>query len=440
MACALLALAIPLTAGMARGAIVPGLRINEVLLLVVTAGLVLRHLTRAQPLAYARLDVVILGFCLINLVVPWAVILLSRVDAALDVWQTVLAPAQYLCVYLVYSRGELDVADVSLVFHACMLASVLVAAVAVAEAIDVAGVRDAVANYYPPQPLAPGDTVYRPASLLGHYSAVGAFGLLNLVLAIAIAAARLPGFPRWWLGLAAGASLLSVVVSVTYAPMLALSVGVGAALLVVRKVPWWQLAVGLPVLAAAAVALWPSISARAIQQVSGAGGNGLPDSIATRVDYWQSFFVPALLRHGLWFGTGTLMPPEVPGPLVNFVDNGYLWQLFRAGVPGLVAFLVMLGSIAAVAWATRSGESLVVRVLGAVCLGAVVSIVILDTSSEYLTFTGVSQEFWMLAGLLSGAALGWRSSVPVTEADEVIFAPTAGQVRIRLLRSLRLTI
>src|SRR5262249_45271367 len=108
-------------------------------------------------------------------------------------------------------------------------------------------------------------------------------------------------------------------------------------------------------------------------------------------------------------GTGTLMPDEVPRSLVNFVDNGYLWQLFRAGVPGLAALFVMLGAVAAVAWSTRYADDLSRRALGAVCLAAVGTVAALDLTSEYLAFTGVSQEFWMLVGLLSGTALAARS-------------------------------
>ena len=41
--------------------------------------------------------------------------------------------------------------------------------------------------------------------------------------------------------------------------------------------------------------------------------------------------------------------------------------------------------------------------LGATCVAMVVSIGLLELTSEYLTFTSVTQEFWMLTGLLSAA-------------------------------------
>src|SRR5262249_36437681 len=245
------------------------------------------------------------------------------------------------------------------------------AAVAGAQAIDLPGVRDLVATYYPTAPQPSWDRVYRPASLLGHYSAVGAFGLLNLMLALVLAATRQAGFPGWWLALVMAANMLSLIASETYAPLAALPVGVVAALLVVRRIPSSHLTAGLPVVGAGAVVLWPSISGRVGSQFSGAGGIALPETLQTRIDYWQGFFIPALLEHGPWLGTGTLIPPEVPRPLVNFVDNGYLWQLFRAGLPGLAALIIMLASVAALAWAMRASDDPLRRVVGAGCLGAV---------------------------------------------------------------------
>jgi hypothetical protein len=452
LACALLAFAIPLSAGVPRGAVVPVLRVNEALLLVVVAGFLVRRLTSGTPVAYTQLDVVILGFCLVDVLIPWAVILLSRAYATLDDWLVVLAPVQYLAVYVIYSRTEFDSLDLRLFFNACMVASVVVAGVAVAEALNVGGIRDLVASYYLVTPHAPGDTVYRPASLLGHYSAVGAFGLLNLLVALALAAGRQPGFPGWWLVLVMGANLLALVASATYAPVVALPLAAGATLLVLRRVPWSHLAAGLPVLPIVAVLLWPSITGRVAAQFSGAGRSGLPESLVTRINYWQGFFVPALLQHGPWLGTGTLMPPEVPRPLVDFVDNDYLWQMFRAGLPGLAAYLAALGSVAAVAWGIRASEDPLRRVVGAVCLGMVGSVVVLDMTSEYLTFTAVSQEFWMLVGLLAGSVLvpvgarlasplhwTWRDPRPAAQdpggpqgaAAPASVAPSPGSLRAR---------
>ena len=410
VACALLALAIPLTAGIARGAVVPLLRVNEVLLLVVAAGAVLHVLLRPRPLAFTGLDLAVLAFCLTGVVVPWAVIVLTRAPAETNDWLVVVGPVQYLLVYLLFSRAAPSPGELRLFFHLCLLASIPVAAVALLQSLDVGGVRELVDTYYPTAPLPSWDPVYRPASLLGHYSAVGAFGLLNLLLALALAATRHPGFPRWWLAVVMGANLVSLVAAQTYAPIVVVPLGVAAVLLVARRLPWRPLLAATPVLAASAVALWPTIGARVAVQFPGASGSGLPETLQTRVDFWQEFFFPSLLRHGPWFGTGTLIPQDVPERLVNFVDNGHLWQLFRAGLAGLAVLAVMLAAVTGAAWAARRSGDVSHRVIGAACLGAVISLVLLDTTSEYLTFTAVSQEFWMLVGLLAGGAMAARAA------------------------------
>ena len=429
---AALAFAIPITAGMARGAVVPVFRVNEALLAVAACGFLIHLLVqrrappgRARGGTFVGLDLVILVFCAVNILVPWGVILLSRDQAGLDDWLVVMAPIQYLAVYILYSRTEFSGADLRLLFNLLMLASIVVAVVAVAELFDFGGARQLIASYYPRAPLPPGSGVYRPSSLLGHYSAVGAFGLVNFLLAFALAAMRYPGFSGWWLALVMGANLLALVASQTYAPVIVLPLGALAIVLMARRLPWRQLAAGPPVLAACAIAFWPAISGRLAEQAVGSGGFGIPETLQTRIDYWQGFFVPALLRHGPWLGTGTLIPPEVPRPLVDFVDNGYLWAMFRAGIPGLAVLIALIVGIAMTSWRTRTSGDSRGRTVAAVCLGAVVGLTLLDTTSEYLTFTGVSQEFWMLVGLLAGLLMTGQHR----RADQVIEVRPEGPPR-----------
>src|SRR3989442_1301040 len=73
------------------------------------------------------------------------------------------------------------------IFNLMMAASIVVAGVTVAELL-LPSVRSAVAVYYETPVLPSWDPVYRPTSLLGHFSAVGAFGLMSCTLALALAA------------------------------------------------------------------------------------------------------------------------------------------------------------------------------------------------------------------------------------------------------------
>ena len=214
LGCMLLAVAVPLTGGLGRGAVVPLLRANEVLLLVVLGALVVRWLPRRRTIAFGGLDLAVLAFTAGITFIPWAVLLLGRAEASVELWQTVIAPLQYLLVYLVFSHTELSDRDLRLVLNLSMLASLAIAVVAVAQVAS-PGVRALVATYYPEQVVQVGDTVYRPASLLGHYSALGAFGVLNFVLALALAAVRHRRFGGLWLAVVMEANVVALIASQT---------------------------------------------------------------------------------------------------------------------------------------------------------------------------------------------------------------------------------
>lgn len=414
----LLVLAIPLTAGMPRGSIVPLLRVNEVLLVVVAAGLVVHGLPRRRRLVFSGLDLAVLSFCLGGVLIPTAVILLESSSADMDAWLQVVAPIQYLLVYLVFSRLPLTQTELRWLINLTLLSSVIVAIVAVAELADLPGVRSVIANYYPPPPAATVQvgTVYRPTSLLGHFSAVGGFAVLNLTLALALAAARVPGFSGLWLGFVMALNGVALLATATVAPLIALPVMVLIVLAYTRHVPW-QLSFAPPALVGAVVVFWSSVQGRIQEQLVVGSGPALPESMQVRLRYWQDYFVPALVNHGAWFGTGTLIPSEVPRPLVGFVDNGYLWMAFRAGVPGILLLLLILVALSAAGWSLRTSRQPWHRALGATSVAFVVGFALLELTSEYLTFTSVTQEFWMVAGLLA-AVVPERAPAP-PELDEV---------------------
>jgi O-antigen/teichoic acid export membrane protein/glycosyltransferase involved in cell wall biosynthesis len=408
LGCAALALLIPLTAGMPRGAYVPLLRVNEALLLVVAVGFFLSELTRRERLPFNWLDLAVVAFCVFSVLIPTAYNLLTGQSLDLTGWMTVASPLQDLLVYVILSRTPFTRSERRLFFNATMLASIPVAAVAGLELVNAPGVRNLVEVYYPTAPLPSWDTTYRPASLLGFYSAVGAFGLLNFLLALSLLTTRDEGYNRWWLRGVMGINLLGMLAADTYAPVLALPFGTVMALWVCRRVPWREVWYALPAAVAAGVIFWPHLAARLQSQTAGANGI-LPETLNTRVVFWQGWFIPALLQHGLPFGTGTVIPPPVPVPYQSFIDNDYLWQMFVGGVPVLGLFLLVMGTIALSGWSARRSPDPTRRAIGATCAGAVVSALILDTTSEYLTMTGVRQEFWMLVGVMSGLMLAQQS-------------------------------
>lgn len=395
--CAALVLTVPLTAGLARGAVIPALKPNEVILLIVLAGVIAHQATIRRVRPVSGLDLAVGCYVIGSVAIPWMVLTLTRYPADLTTWQTVFSPALFFAVYYVFSRTPFGDHGLKVVLNSAMLAGVLVSAIAAAELVNLPGVRTFVVDYFP----APVLSSFRPSSTLGHYSAVGAFGTLTYIIALAIATVRHPGFSSRWLTIVMGAGVLGIVVSETWAPLAALPVVTVIIVLYGKRIPK-ELVVTLVLGLVSLVFLWPLISARFdSQQLVTAQGFALPESMQTRIRYWNEFIIPALSDH-IWLGTGTVIPSSVPAPLTTFVDNEYLWAAFRAGIPGVALLVGMLIFTVAAAWGVRSSKDSARRALGAATLATAVMLLLLGATAQYITFAGLSQEIAMLVGVLAG--------------------------------------
>jgi hypothetical protein len=339
----------------------------------------------------------------------------------LETVRAVLSPAQFLLVYLVFSRTELAGRPLRTLLNLSMLASMVVSLVGIAELVNVGGIRPIITAYFPPEgAYSPWDPVYRPASTLGHYSGVGAFGTVNFTLALALLTVRHPGFSRVWLSLVMAVNLAGLVASLTWAPLIVLPLMTGVVVWHGRRVPR-ELAVVVVTSAVVFLLLWPNVSARSTQQgvLSSAGfGLAVPQTFAYRMHFWEEFFIPALADHAL-LGTGTLIPSQVPGHLMLYVDNEYLREGYRAGLLGITLLLVMQATIAVTGWRSRAAPDPTRRALGAASVALALFFVLCGLVGEYLFFAGVSQEFAMMIGLLGAtrrlaapAAVPWLRPSP----------------------------
>lgn len=412
---AVYAFSISLTTGLGRGTLIPVLRPNEAILLVVVCGLALHYLPRRQRRPITGMDVGVGAYTIGAVVISSLVLILSRSPHLFDpdTLRGILSPLQLLLVYAVYSRVDLGSRAVQAVLNVTMLASIFVSLLAVAELLDLPGARDFGSTYYPPpanvfNAFEPG---YRPISTLGHYSAVGAFATVNYMLALTLSTMRHPEFPKLWLSLVMVVNLAGLVASLTWAPLLALPLVTIVVLWYGRNVPR-QLGMTVAALAIAMLLFWPAVSSRgSAQGVISSGGSNLviPESFAYRIRVWQAFFVPALADNFI-FGTGTVIPSEVPTPLTNFVDNEYLREGFRAGLVGITLLLTMFATVVFVAVRSRASPDPMRRSLAAACLGMVLFFAFVGLTAEYLFFAGVSQEFAMLLGLFSASILGEKTA------------------------------
>jgi hypothetical protein len=397
-----LAIGVPLTTGIGRGTLIPLLRPNEVLLLGVLIALALRYLVRPEPRPVNPVDIAVYTFCATGALIPFLVLFLNRTPIDFDLARSIFSPLQFLAVYLAVSSPPLDGRGIRLVLNVTMVASVMVAGLAVAEALNFSPVSNFLAAHFTSLAQAAWDTsIPRPSSTLGLYSSVGAFGLLNFALALALLTLRPPGYSHLWLVVVMIANIMGILASQTWAPAIGLVPVTIVVLLYARRIPT-QLWFGLAAAGLALLLFASLVSARVSQQGVAVGSSLLiPKTMLYRMTLWQDYFVPAI-DEGFWFGTGTLIPSQVPERLTNSVDNQYIRQGYRAGIVGLLLLFATLAAIVFTGWRARRHPEVIRASLGATCVAYVAALLVLGWTEEYLQYGGVGQQVALVFGLFAG--------------------------------------
>ena len=395
--CALLAVGVPLTTALGRDTVIPVLRPNEAILLLVLAGLALHQLWTRQAFAYHQLDIAILLFSVVSVLIPWLVLFLAQSWIDFDTWRAVLGPLQFLAVYWCFAQLRVSDNHLTWLLNLTLLISLIAGVMALVELQDFpSGARAFLLTYFPPNRFAVYDTVYRPTSTLGAYGAVGAFAALNFILALTLANRKTSRRTSAWLTTVMVVNLAALVASLTWAPGAALLLGAATVIRFARRVPR-QIWIAAAAVVVAIIILWPAVSIRLDQQQIALGNIQTVDQ---RLRNWQVYFLPALADH-VWLGSGTLLPNDIPPYMFDFVDNEFLRIGFRAGLVGIGILLVMLSVVGVSAWRCRESVDPWRRTLGAIVLATVLTIVLTGFTAEYLSFGGLSQYIAMLFGLLA---------------------------------------
>jgi O-antigen/teichoic acid export membrane protein len=434
--CAILVLSVPLTGGLGRDTVIPLFRTSEVVAALVGLALLIRYLPQKSRLPFTGLDLAVGGYCLSGLIIPALVLFVGHEGGGFNVWRVVFAPAQYLLIYLVFSRAGLAGRSLHAILNLAMVASVIVSLIGLAQLADLPGVRLFINTTFPMDGSGEAICQYgvcRPDSLLEHWSAFGGFALLNFVLALALAAWRHPAFSRRWLTVVMAANGVAVLASQTQAVVIAMIIVIPVVVWHARRAPRQLLVVAAAIVLGLAV-FWPQVSARVTQQFSSvASGGSSPVSLETRFRFWDAYFLPVISDH-LLTGTGTIIPSDVPTQLTAFVDNEYLRLAFRAGVVGVGALLLMLVTAGVVGWRQRADPDPMVGAIGATAVAYVVGLAVMGATGEYLTYAGLAQQFWMLIGVLGAFQLARHRSLvePARIIDVSPPRPWGGSVRAGL--------
>jgi putative peptidoglycan lipid II flippase len=424
----------PLLAGFERGSMVPGLRLNEVLLIPVLAGLLpvllRRRLEsdRRPNLSVKPLDAAVFALAFTGSVstLMWMYARARDITTddllyALTLWRLV---AVYVMVRVVLRQAR----AVRAALMAVLAVAGLIGVVGLLQALGVRAVIDGLSTLFPPQPGGYGLSDNRATATLGNPIAYGDVMLYAAVIAAALA--RALRRTRWYLALA-GALALSALASGQVSILIAVVITGLALAMVTRTIGRATLSLAA-LLAVALLVLRPVLAAR-LNSASADPVTGLPDSWTGpygRLTNLEQYFWPKIAVDYNWlFGVRTA--GRVPG-LESwrswvYIESGYTWAVWTGGLPLLAAVIVLLVVTVRTGRRLTPSEEPVARAIGITVTTLAYSLAVLMIFDPHLTFRGAGEMVFILLAL----AANLDRSAPMTDPEQVQVGidgvPTVGE-------------
>jgi hypothetical protein len=390
---------VPAVSGLARGNPLPGVRVSELLIVVVGLGV----LATMRGPRMDRVDYAAFAYCGATLLLGALDLLGLRAGwVTFDGVQTLGGPLLFLLLYRACRVGLTADRDVRIVLRVVLLSAIPVGVWAVAQALDLGPARSWAVTWA-------GDDQFSALEDLGLGRATGPFGhphtlgaYLVVITLVAIALFLRSGqqvlHTRWLLvilaccagGFAASATAAPAIAALAGTVWLGIRAGQGRRVLVAA----------LAVTVVAALAAAPLIADRVQQQFDPAFDGAqstsvVPQTIRHRADVWWHDYRPALRGHWLsGWGPGT--PAGVAYP---FTESLYVTLLVRGGVLLLLVYGGFVWFVVA-ALRARSGSDPPER--GAVAEALAVATVLfvpLHLLEPYFVTTGMPHLWWALLGL-----------------------------------------
>lgn len=395
----ILLLATPLVAGMERGAVLPILRLNEALILLVGGALLLRALVRVtsgEPVVIrpTKIDGAIALLAVTGSIVPllWMSVR-SRIVTADDV-QYALALWKYLALFLIVRSSIRNDDQVRRCLFLTMTTASVVALVSVLQALELFGVPTLIERWYPPF----GDQGLpsnRGTSTMGSAFATGDLMAFHLAIALAWLArgARSKGPLR-------GLAVLFVVgglASGQFSSVIALVVVAAAVGLVTGTLT--RVVVGLlPVALTAGLLLQPVIENR----LTGFSSGGVPASWLGRLENLRRFFWPELVSD-LNFLLGVRPSARIPAPEpwreYVWIESGHIWLLWNGGLLMLGAFVIFVVTTMRTLAQIARQHAGATGIAASAAFAALSAVTVLMTFDPHLTLRGSADLLFSLIGL-----------------------------------------
>jgi hypothetical protein len=395
-----LAFTSPLTSGMARGAVIPFLRANEILLIAYVAAAVVTFLARKRLFRFTWLDGLILTFLMFRVVVPVVVALVRGNPFDAEAFRVYFGPIQYYFVFRMVVDSVNQERQVRTTLLLILGSSGIVAFVGILQAVQIPGINEFLHQYYPSRWDDP-TFLFSPrvTSLnAGDWNGCGLYLAMNVVLGLGV----LHFYGRTWqkVFVLAIVFLDLLVIPLTGSFTGTLGLILGCVLIFTLNKPTRAmlrpLLYMLPfVVIILAAVFWPLISHRIGIQFRDTGSL-VPTSWAGRMHYWQTYIIPAMERYWLW-GVGAQRHGWVAE------ENYYFFTILKAGIFGLIAYvsmsMILLGRLIRDFRRDTSWRG----VLGVVVMIHIIQVLIANMSGSYFELNGVAEIPWLVIGCLMGA-------------------------------------
>ncbi len=407
----------PFVVGLGRGAIIPFLRLNEALLFAVAAAIavhIMYRWSRSERVSlaaggFSSLDWSIGLLVLAATVVPLLVRYGRGLTISLDDAIHTVVFIKFGLLYFVFRFAVRTADDVRRCLIVSMAASVPVAALAIAQSMQVPGI----ATVLDPWVDGPASAFFgRGAGTIGNSGALGDLMALHLGLALMLFFRHLElgiGDPlalrrSRWFALAALVFAIGGFGSGQFSGFAATLITIVVVVLVAGRP---RTLLGLPVLGSIVIAaVWPVIALRL--QGFNCSAN-LPTSWQVRISNVEDLVLPELSRDFNW-AFGVRPDTSIDTPLVlngeTFIESGILWLLWAGGLALLCAFALLMvlafrrfrdASMADDPWLAATGGA----GLAATCFVAV-----LTSVDPHITLRGFADVFYpvMAMSLVAAAA------------------------------------
>ena len=410
----------PLTAGIDRGTVLPVLRPNEALAVLVCVALAIRWIARLRTGAVRMprlnaLDGILIGLAVCTSIVPLMMMLIRHRGITADDLQYAIVLWKYLAVYLIIRFSVRTERQAYWCLALSMAAASIVCVIGILQSLDLFGVPRLLGTLWAPFGVERTLAIGRGSSTLALAAAVADLAILNLVLAVGL---LLRGSKhRVLLGGVILCCLFGTLGAGEFSTVLGLFVAMLALVIVSRATRLIGYAV--PLLLLGTVVMWPVIQTRLMGFQS---ASGLPDSWIVRLRNLNTYFWPELGAHGNWL-FGVRPSARVPAAHEEFgwvwIESGYSWLLWGGGVPLLAAYVwfVVMSMRRAAAAARRSTG--VVAAIGLAIFAAVAADVVLMIFDPHLTYRGAADALFGLLAILRSLTDHERVRAAVTDHERL---------------------